>query len=322
MVRTHRRRKRSQGLTSLSALSPAAGGQFVVIGESLVDLVADVRPGRFSAHAGGSPFNVAIGLARLGHAVTFVTEYGEDPFGDVVDSHLRASGVRAVVHRRPTSLAIAAPDHDGSASYDFRFGWLLGRRDIAVAGGTACLHTGSLAAVVEPGRRAVLAAVRAARRAGIAVCVDPNIRPSFGADRRVVRAAIEELVEAATIVKASAEDIAWLYPDDDPVQRMRQWAAGSGRLAVLTTGADGCVGLVGSQVISVAANPVSVADTVGAGDSFTAALLANLAATDMLRVAPTLPADRVRGALEFAIRAATITCGRTGSYAPSIEDLR
>jgi fructokinase len=156
--------------------------------------------------------------------------------------------------------------------------------------------------------------VPAARRAGIAV--------SFGGDRRVVRAAIEELVEAATIVKASAEDIAWLYPHYDPVKRMRQWAAGSGRRAVLTTGADGCIGIVGSHVISGAATPVSVADTVGAGDSFTAALLANLAATDTLRVAPTLPADRIRDALEFAIRAATITCGRTGSYSPSIEELR
>jgi fructokinase len=310
---------------------PGPPAHFLVIGESLVDLVAVPWAGStvdgqaFTAHTGGSPLNVAAGLARLGQSATFVTEYGPDALGRLIEDTLRgaveaggALDVRAV--DRPTNLAIVTTGPTGSPSYDFRLGWSLGPADVEIPAETTCLHTGSLAVALEPGRWAVLAAVRAAHEAGVAVSLDPNIRPSLCGDRATARALIEELVDHATIVKASVEDIAWLYPDEDPRERMGRWATRA-RLVVLTTGADGCVGWSGPDRVELPAVPVTVVDTIGAGDSFTAALLAHLAETGTLATTGVLGPGRLRAALTFAGRAAAFTCARAGARGPSRAEL-
>src|SRR4051812_33179634 len=152
---------------------------FAVVGEALVDLVGQ-RGGRtFAAHPGGSPANVALGLARLGVPVRLTTRLGQDAFGQMIRSHLEASGV--VVDpgpepRSPTSLAIATLAA-GVASYDFRIDW-----DVAelppLPVEVRCLHTGSLATVLPPGDRAVIDLVRRERERGrVTVSYDPNVRP-------------------------------------------------------------------------------------------------------------------------------------------------
>lgn len=306
----------------LTLRTPAAGGRFLVIGESLVDLVGEATSAQFTACPGGSPLNVAVGLARLGQPVTFVTEYGDDPFGRVIHAHLVANAVAAVARRRrPTSLGVAVRQANRSATYDFRFGWSLARRDISLDGGTACLHIGSLAGVVAPGRRAVATAARAARRAKIPICFDPNIRPEVTANRREVRAVVNELIELADIVKTSTEDIAWLYPDENPLRRLRLWAGDGRRLVVLTAGPDGCVAIHGPNTVTVPALSIQVVDTIGAGDSFTAALLVALAQNDALHTPPRTSANLLTEILAYATKAAAITCTRTGADPPFARDL-
>lgn len=302
--------------------SPGADGTFLVIGESLVDLIADSTPGTFTARPGGSPFNVAVGLARLDQRVSFVTQYGDDALGRILNATLTANGIQAKSSPHPTSIAIATPDPNGSASYDFRFEWRLSGDAVDLPTNAACLHTGSLASVVEPGRKAVLAAVQRARIAGLPVSFDPNIRQSLTPDRTAVRTAVEEIVAAATIVKTSIEDINWLYPEDDPIQRTHRWAADGSRLVVLTRGPLGSIGFTKRQRVAVQASPTRVADTVGAGDSFTAALLSHLATTGSLRSAANLTAARIRDALEFASRASAITCAHTGAHGPTLRDIQ
>jgi fructokinase len=296
--------------------------QFLVIGESLIDLVADPRSNSFTAHAGGSPFNVAVGLARLGQRVTLVTEYGEDHCGRILAARLEAEGVRVRRTRHTTSIAIAALGPGGAATYDFWFHWGLGVDDIRVRGPFAGVHIGSLSCLVEPGRHATLAAATEARRLGMAVSFDPNIRPSLAPERSAARRIVESCMAVATIVKASVDDIEWLYPDEDPVDRARGIALSGERLVVLTDGARGCITFASGSEVSVAAPRVAVIDTVGAGDSFTAALLAHLQTDGALHQAPGLPTDRLRAGLEFASRVAALTCTRAGAYQPSPADLQ
>jgi fructokinase len=297
------------------------GPDFLVVGESLVDFIADTQSNVFTARAGGSPFNVACGMARLGRAVTLVTEYGDDHCGRILASLLSASDVHVSRRHHMTSIAIAVPGPSGDASYDLSFHWGLGTKDLHIQGPFAGMHTGSLSCLITPGRRAVLTIATESRRKGIAVSFDPNIRPSAAPPRPVARRIVEQFVAAATIVKASDEDLAWLYPGEDPQRRLRDWAADGDHLTVLTKGPRGCVAFTAAYEISVPAYPVNVIDTIGAGDTFSAALLAFLLSTGDLQTAPALPANRLRLALEFASRAAAYTCARAGAYSPSLAEL-
>jgi fructokinase len=305
-------------------VQPAAAmrPRFLVVGESLVDFITDAQAESFTARAGGSPCNVALGMAHLGHAVTLVTEYGDDLCGRILASLLSARGVDVSRRRHTTSIAFSALDTGGAAaSYDFWFHWGLRADDHHIQGPFAGMHTGSLSCLVSPGRTAVLAIATEVRRQGIAVSFDPNIRPSLAPRRSVARRIVEQFVAASTIVKASNEDMAWLYPGEDPKPRLRRWAADGEHLIVLTDGPRGCVAFTSAHEISVPAHPVEVVDTVGAGDSFAAALLGHLETTGDLQTAAKLPARRLRLALEFASRAAAVTCARAGAYQPSLADV-
>jgi fructokinase len=293
----------------------------LVIGESLVDLVADPGSDVFAATAGGSPFNIALGLARLGQPVTLVTEYGDDHCGRILAARLAAEGVRVQRTGQATSIAIAALDPAGAATYDFWFRWGLRPADVQLPDSIAGLHIGSLACLVEPGRHAVLTAATEARRRGVPVSFDPNIRPALAPEPSVARPIVDAYLAVSAIVKASVEDLAWLYPDDDPTDWARRMAVTGDRLVVVTDGARGCTAFASGNEVSVDAFPLPVQDTIGAGDSFTAALLAYLRSSGTLARAPGLPADHLRAGLEFASRAAALTCTRAGAYHPSMADL-
>ncbi|OMH24834.1 carbohydrate kinase [Tersicoccus phoenicis] len=300
-----------------------------VIGESLVDVVQRAgEPQR--AHVGGSPLNVAVGLARLGHATQFVTRFGQDPYGDMIAGHLRANSVltpRAADTGR-TSVAAARLRPDGSADYDFALHWelpgLLEELPRLLAG-TTLVHTGSIATMLEPGADAVLAAIEHARPAAT-IGFDPNCRPSIITDVHRARAQAERFTALADVVKASDEDLAWLYPDRSVEEAATAWLELGPAVVVVTRGAEGPWGLCRAGTTTVPAARVDVVDTVGAGDSFMAALLSVVvdrgwdgsARRDRLqRVGVQELADMLR----FCSAAAGVTVSRAGANPPTRHEV-
>ncbi|GAA4089317.1 carbohydrate kinase [Actinomadura miaoliensis] len=297
-----------------------------VVGEVLVDLLWRAGAAQVLPVPGGSPANVAVGLHRLERPVTLVTTWGDDPPGTLIGAHLDTIGVE--VRRAPSvtersTLAIAYLGEDGSASYEFLAAW--DPRELDVPADTAVLHTGSLALVVEPGASDVLDACRRVReRPGTAVAVDLNVRPAVQRDRAAYRAACDRFAEVADVVKASDEDLAWLYPDMTAEHAARDLLARGARLVVVTLGADGAFALTADAHVRVPAPSVEVKDTVGAGDAFQAALLDALAsgAATGDRLALPSSAEELTGVLTRCVTAAAITCTRVGSDPPTAAELQ
>lgn len=295
---------------------PSAAGRFVVVGESLVDIVHPVV-GEPTEAPGGSPMNVAVGLARLDVPTTLVTELGEDPYGDLVAGHVRASGVDladgSVRPDHPTSTATAHLGSDGAATYEFELTWSLGPSRLPA--GTTGLHVGSLGAVLAPGRTAVLDLLEQARAAGLFVSYDPNIRPAFPATWDPVA----EVARYADVVKMSDEDLELLRPGTATSEVARDLLSGERtHLVVVTRGPLGSMAFTKDTNVEVVAPRTDLVDTVGAGDSFMAALVGVLLEWGNPRE---LGADRLRTLLEAAGVAAAITCSRRGANPPTRREL-
>ena len=295
---------------------------FVVAGEALVDVVLprDASPRRTP---GGSPLNVAVGLARLGVATLLLTEFGDDAAGDLVRRHLEGSGVRlaegAVVPGRRTSTATARLDETGAASYDFDIEWTL-REGTGLPEGATGLHVGSLGVALRPGRDAVLALVREAAAAGLPVTFDPNARPSLTPDADQAWADVLEVAAHCDVVKLSDEDLHFLRPGLSP-DALAELLLGQGvRLVVVTLGGGGAAAYAPGAVCRVSSRPVPVVDTVGAGDSFMAALVAVVLEQghDWL---DHLDNDRLHGCLLAAHAAAAVTVSRPGADPPRRDEL-
>lgn len=299
----------------------------VVVGEALVDVV----PAEDGARdlPGGSPANVAVTLARLGRQVTLVTTLGDDTRGDLVRSWLEASGVDVVAEpprSGRTSSAAVVLDEDGGAAYDFDLTWDLPVSVLARPSGDAeVFHAGSIATVLGPGADAVEAAMTAAGGRAL-VSFDPNARPAITPDVTVVRDRVERLVSLCDVVKVSAEDLAWYYPGADPVQVARSWAQAGPLLVVVTLGGDGAVAVRGSDILTVPAVPVEVADTIGAGDTFTGALLDALVGLGAggpgaRTVLAALSPEQLTAAATWAARAAAVTVSRAGANPPTRAEM-
>ncbi|MEV6399723.1 PfkB family carbohydrate kinase [Streptomyces sp. NPDC051907] len=297
-------------------------GAVLVLGEALVDLVpaaddllrADdgllpADEDLLRAQPGGAPANVAVGLARLGTPVCFAGGLGGDAFARTIERWLAGAGVDVSLCGRsslPTALAVADPGESGT-SYRFHLQdtatFRLPER-AADAARFGAVYVGGLAAVVEPAAEVVYATARAAARHGL-LAVDPNVREDRGLDR------LRELCELAHVVKASDEDLARLWPDADPDESGRRLAAG-GRLVVLTRGARGSTAYApGISPVSAAAAPVSVVNTIGAGDAFMAAVLGWLGRGGRWDLA--LTEERAGEMLEFASGVAASVVGRSGT---------
>ena len=296
---------------------------FVVIGEALVDLVGQ-RGGRtLVAHPGGSPANVALGLARLGDPVTLMTMLGRDAFGEMVTSHLQASGVRVDggPGEAPTSLAVATLAA-GIATYDFRIDWEIGGLE-PLPVETRCLHTGSLATVLEPGRQHVQDLMeREHQRGRVTISYDPNVRPALLGTPERALPGIEHLVSQSDVVKVSDEDLHWLYPGRPDEEVARDWLARGPVLVVVTRGGNGVYALTAQLEVRRPATAIDLVDTVGAGDSFTSGLLDGLRRADLIGgvrrdALSAIDESSLVSILDDASLVAAITCSRPGANPPT-----
>ncbi|MBD1551743.1 carbohydrate kinase family protein [Pseudomonas typographi] len=309
---------------------------YLVCGEALFDFFSEPDTGdlahvSYQAVAGGSPFNVAIGLARLGTASGLLAGLSTDYLGQRLAGLLEAEGVSERYVQRfdaPTTLAMVALGADGSPQYSFR-GEGCADRQITQASLPALgddvrgLHVGSFSLVVEPIATALAALVaREAERRLISL--DPNVRLNPAPSIDTWRARIEPLASQAHVIKVSDEDLHLLYPGQSPASIAERWLGGRCQLVFVTHGGDGAE--VFSRTFgrfSETASAVNIADTVGAGDTFQAALLAWLAeqGLDSPNGLQQLQAGQLQQLLQFCVRAAAITCSRTGPDLPRRAEL-
>lgn len=281
----------------------------LVVGESLVDVVLE-PDGRRTERPGGSAANVAVALARLGRPVRFATAYADDARGRVVAEHLRRDGVvlatdpGAVARTSSAEATIAA---DGSASYAFDLDW---RLNPVGEERPHFVHVCSIGAVLEPGADDVLALVE--RLTGATVTYDVNARPAITGTGPALVARVERVVAAADLVKASDEDLEALYPGRSLLDAAAHLLALGPRAVAVTRGGHGATWLDADGVVEVAAPGVTVADTIGAGDTFSAAIV------DALWDDPYRDPAEV---LAHAVRAAAVTVSRPGADPPYRTDL-
>lgn len=305
---------------------------FVVIGEALIDLTPPAEDGSCIARPGGSPMNVAIGLSRLGQPTAFSGRLSADPFGAVLRGHLERSAVQlqyAVAASDPSTIALVELA-GGQARYQFMLGadfqWQA--RELAfLPGGARGVHFGSLASWLPPGDAAIAAAVgRVRREDSVLISYDPNVRPSLQPDAAAARQQVEESVSLAHVVKASLEDLYWLYGEDVSADAVAgRWLDLGARLVVITAGADGATGwMAGLLPVSRPQFPAEVVDTVGAGDAFTSGLLDGLARRGLLapaRLAAVSDPATLAAVIDDASRVAGVTCSLRGANPPSRAEL-
>lgn len=284
----------------------------LVIGEAVIDIVIDAN-GRPEHHVGGSPANVALGLGRLGQSATLLTQFGDDHFGQLIRSHLEASSVSLATIGAPTntSTAVARIVADGNAAYEFDISWnaFSPPPDLPRA---RVIHTGSIAAFLEPGASSLREFLRA--RQGAEICFDPNIRPALVGSPQLARQTFEETARLSTVVKMSDEDAQYLYADD-PVENVLDEVLSHGpKLAIITLGAQGAILATPHFRISVKSWPVNVVDTIGAGDTFMAAVI------DALLDGTELDPQGLRYIGDHATHLAGITVSRAGADLPTSAD--
>lgn len=277
---------------------------------------------------GGSPANVAYGLARLGRRTGLLTQLGDDAAGELIGRHLRSAGVELLGDLGAgtvTPTAVVTLDGQGHASYDFDVRWTL-RPVVEPPAGVRHVHIGSIGAVTEPGAAAVREVVTRLRP-GATVSYDPNVRPTLLGPHPEAVARVEECVALSDLVKASDEDLSWLYPGRTVRQVAEAWLAAGPAVVLVTRGADGSVAYTAAGGMSGDPVPTKVVDTVGAGDSFMSAVLDGLAACGLLGSAarPRLEApDEATLAivLRRAATAAALTVSRAGARPPDLAELR
>lgn len=299
----------------------------LVIGETLVDLVPG--PEGREAILGGSPYNVAIGLGRLGAQVAIATSISTDKDGDRFKAALQADHVdltyTAIVDApSPTALVEEGTKESGP-------------RYIFTLTGTAFdqpahlpaewpqdlkhIHAGSIAAILGPMARTVLDAFAKAR-GRITTSYDPNIRPMITPDHEPTRRDVEQRVALADIVKASEEDLDWLYPHRPQHEIAYEWLEHGARLVIVTRGGKGAEAFTRKDHLIVPAPAIELADTVGAGDSLMSALLFAMERDGALGATPVAWTQSAIGKwLSFAVRAAAFTCKQKGSNPPRLRDI-
>ncbi|GAA3151237.1 MULTISPECIES: carbohydrate kinase family protein [Nonomuraea] len=304
-----------------------------VLGECVADAFTDSAPSAggtgmgLRVFPGGGPANTAVALARLGTRARFLGRLSGDVFGQVFRTRLAASGVdlsAAIAAGEPSTLAVAALDAGGRAAYTFYaqgtadWQWTPHELGLERLGAASCLHTGSLALVKQPGAAAVEEFARAAHEQ-VTVSIDPNVRRSLAApeDYRV-----ERWCAYADVLRLSDDDLAVLLPGTPAEAACDRWHEAGARLIVVTLGAEGALVSLDGERATVPATRVEVADTVGAGDAFTAGLLHHLEAQGLLggRL-DALDLGTAVAAAAFGTRVAALTCTVPGADPPWSDQL-
>jgi len=294
------------------------------LGEALIDVVH--RDGKSTEHVGGSPLNVACGLAALGHPTQLAAWWANDPRGHAIEELLANHSVRPVAgsdQANKTAVANAFLDEQGRATYEFDLEWKV--PELPAPADITHLHTGSFAATLAPGGNDVLRAVKAQSIVGT-VSYDPNARPNLMGSASDVIGRIEEIISVSDVVKASDEDIEWLYGKDAPVENiMRKWLAMGPAMVVVTRGPWGAYARLASERDMLVIDPLNVelADTVGAGDSFMSGMLSALLDTGLLGSAEAKTRlraarwEQVVPALHRATMTSGLTVSQNGAYSPN-----
>jgi len=297
--------------------------QVWVAGEVLIDLIPDGSERK--SIVGGGPANTAKALSKLGINTQFIDGISSDEYGQMAKDELVASGVKLDYVKysdKPTCLAIVSLSDSGSASYefvientatfDFAPDWLPNPQ----AKRPALLHIGTLATVIEPGASVLFEWAQSVAKVA-PIVFDPNIRPAVIGDQKEYVKQVERWVSISSAVKVSDEDIRWLYPSLEIEQVVNNWLAKGPSLIVVTHGDKGLAGYRVGEKVSVDAIKVSVADTVGAGDTV-GAILVEAIVKDGLN---TLYGVRLEMMLKRAAKAAAITVSRSGANPPTLKEI-
>jgi fructokinase len=303
------------------------------MGESLIDFLPIQEGGRtvgFRMHPGGSPFNVAVGLARLGRPTAFASKISSDLFGRYLREYLESQGIDTrflVSSDAQTTLAFVATE-DGEPAYAF---YNEGTADTlllpdevptALFDETAILHFGSISLLSGTTPSAVLSTVERLRGRAL-LSFDPNLRPGLVRDEAGYRALLDRLFGMADVLKLSASDLQWLSPGSTVEQAADGLAARGPALLAITRGAQGVLAMRGGDRWEVPATQVRVVDAVGAGDAFSSGLLAGLFEHGITSRDTLLSADRaeIADTLAFATAVSAITCTRAGANPPTRQEV-
>lgn len=305
-------------------------------GEALIDFVPLEGVRGYQPCPGGSIFNIAVGLGRLETPVGFFSCISTDFFGDMLAGYLAENGVSTDFTLRapgPTTLAfVSLPDGRNTEPRYVFYANDAVDRSLKLADLPAelpdqvqALHFGSISLVLEPGASTLEALMH--RESGRRIIsLDPNIRPSLIPDRAAYRQRFESWVRKVDIVRLSSADLEWLYPGADGHQVVRSWLGWGPSLCLLTLGPEGAYGITaGGEEASVSSPKITVADTVGAGDTFLAATLSWLYENGKLTNRQTLGklgASALAECLEYAARAAAINCSRPGANPPYKHEMQ
>ncbi|MFT3875405.1 MAG: carbohydrate kinase [Propioniciclava sp.] len=297
------------------------------LGEALIDVV--MRDDSSVEHVGGSLLNVAAGIATLGNDSSICAWWGPDERGARLAAWATDSGVAIVPgtdSAEKTAVAYAKLDADGRATYEFDLEWNV--PEIGDLGQYTHLHTGSIAATLEPGGSRVVEIARAIKPQAT-ISYDPNIRPALMVSPEQVRGRVEEIVELSDLVKVSDEDLDWLYPGEPVENVMRRWIAAGPSMVVVTRGPWGAYALLAGNrdLLHIDQMDVEVGDTVGAGDSFMAGLISGLLKAGLLGAGEARQRLRdagwsdVQPALHTAVVTSGITVSKNGAYAPAAAEV-
>ncbi len=304
----------------------------VCCGEALIDMLpreTTLGERAFAPYAGGAIFNTAIALGRLGIETGFFSGLSDDMLGDILRETLEKSGVDprfAAISSRPTTIALVKLVN-GQASYAFydenTAGRLLDVADLPDFGPEVnALHFGAISLIPEPcGTAYETLLMREADRRVISL--DPNIRPGFIKDAPAHAARIRRMAARADILKFSDEDLAWFGETGDEESLARRWLANGAKLVLVTRGAEGATGYTAAHKVTVPVVKVDVVDTVGAGDTFDAGVLAALDRKGLLTkpALAALSAADIEDALSWGVKAAAVTVSRAGANPPTAAEI-
>lgn len=310
----------------------------MVIGEALIDLIQDGDS--FKPIVGGANANVALALARRGEPHKFLGRISEDVFGRQIRQRLQSNSVDlelSVVAKEPTTLAVASIDAAGVASYSFYVNgtadWNWSANELPDLEqihelGVTCIQFGCLSMAIEPGNLVIELWLGGLSELGqLTLSHDLNIRSALGFQRNSELERVLRINQSSHIIKASDADIEWLYdlaPGADLDEIAKLWAA-DGKLVLITRGANGASIYRDGKRLDVSAPKVNLVDTVGAGDTFMANFLAELAALNGLGSNPIdrlgrITDDQLVSVAKFAATAAGIVCERQGCEPPTKKE--